>query len=301
MFGGQINTDEGVGIGFQSQANTCVLEPPDIFLDDHVMAMNFSPVANVLAVGQVTGEVRVYSYDDKATTEQLKFDYHEDSCRAVEFSPDGNMIYTGSKDKSLAVITNGKMAGRILEAHPEPIHSVLHLEAGNVIATGDDDGMIRIWDLRQASQGKKHAVCMEFREHEGTVSHMTFNEKHNMLVSASCDGMLGVFDLRKRELYAMSDNFEEDLTKVTLMKHGQKVLASSSEGIVNIFSWDWFGDCNDRIIGHAGSIDAMIKYDEDLIITGCEDGLIRAVSVLPNKIVSILGDPLDPSEEVFGI
>ena len=122
-----------------------------------------------------------------------------------------------------------------------------------------------------------------------------------MLVTCACDGMLGVFDLRKNELYAMSDNFEEDLTCVTLQKNGSKVLTSTAEGIINIFSWDYFGDCNDRIVGHPGSIDSMIFYDEDTIITGCEDGLIRAVSVLPNKIISILGDPLDKDDEVFGI
>jgi len=72
---------------------------------------------------------------------------------------------------SLAVITNGVMAGRILEAHPNPIYSILHIEGGNVIATGDDEGMIRIWDLRAAPKGKKHAICMEFKEKEfGTVS-----------------------------------------------------------------------------------------------------------------------------------
>ena len=114
-----------------------------------------------------------------------------------------------------------------------------------------------------------------------------------MLVSCGCDGMLGVFDLRKNELYAMSDNFEEDLTCVLLQKNGRKVLTSTAEGIINIFSWDYFGDCNDRLVGHPGSIDSMVFYDEDTIITGCEDGLIRAVSVLPNKIISILGDPLD--------
>jgi WD40 repeat protein len=116
-----------------------------------------------------------------------------------------------------------------------------------------------------------------------------------MLLSSSCDGHMGVFDLRntKEPLYAMSDNFEEDLTCVSIMKHGRKVLAGTGEGVINIFSWDWFGDCNDRIVGHPGSIDTMVKYDEDTIITGCEDGLIRAVSVLPNKIIAILGDPLD--------
>jgi len=40
----------------------------------------------------------------------------------------------------------------------------------------------------------------------------------------------------------------------------------------------------------------MIKYDEDTVITGGEDGLIRAVSVLPNRILAILGDPLDQEE-----
>jgi WD repeat-containing protein 55 len=79
------------------------------------------------------------------------------------------------------------------------------------------------------------------------------------------------------------------------------VVASSADGIINIFSWDYFGDCNDRIVGHPGAIDTMIKYDEDTLITGCEDGLIRAVSVLPNKIVAILGDPLDNEDEVFHI
>ena len=103
--------------------------------------------------------------------------------------------------------------------------------------------------------------------------------------------MLGVFDLRTKKLYAMSDNFEEDLTSVCLMKNDKKVLTSTSEGIINIFSWDYFGDCNDRIVGHPGAIDTMVKYDEDIVITGCEDGQIRAVSVLPNEIVAVLGLP----------
>ena len=142
---------------------------------------------------------------------------------------------------------------------------------------------------------------MEFKEHGGTVNQLVFNKEANQIVSVSNDGYLGVFDLRKKELYAMSDNFEEDLSTVTLMKEGRKVLAASADGVINIFSWDFFGDCNDRITGHPGCIDTMIQYDEDIVITGCEDGLIRAVSVLPNKIVAILGDPLDTDDEVFHI
>jgi WD40 repeat protein len=188
-----------------------------------------------------------------------------------------------------------------MDAHPNPIHTICHLEDNNIIATGDDDGLIRIWDLRMASKGKKHAIAMEFDDHEGTISKMDYKKDSKMIVSAAHDGMLGVFDLRMKKLYAMSDHFEDDLTDVVIMKHGKKVLVASSEGVVNIFSWDWFGDSNDRLVGHPGAIDTMVKYDEDTIITGCEDGLIRALSVLPNKIISILGDPMDAEDEVFHI
>ena len=96
-----------LGYDFMNTRKSCFLEPPDIFLQDHIMDLKFSPTANVLALGQVTGSVRIYSYNDNETKEQLVFDYHSDSVRAVEFSPDGNLIYTASKDQSLAVITNG--------------------------------------------------------------------------------------------------------------------------------------------------------------------------------------------------
>jgi len=137
---------------------------------------------------------------------------------------------------------------------------------------------------------------ISFSEHEGTITGMAYSSEHNMLLTSANDGTLGVFDLRKPVLYAMSDNFNEDQTAVCLMKDGRKVITSSAEGVINIFSWDWFGDCNDRIVGHPNSIQCMIKFDEDTVITGGEDGLIRAVSVLPNRILAILGDPLDQEE-----
>ena len=86
-----------------------VLEPSDIILDNHVMDMKFSPTADVIALGQVTGEVRVYSYSGEETTEMLTLTHHTDSARAIEFSPDGNTIYTGSSDMSFAIVSDGKL------------------------------------------------------------------------------------------------------------------------------------------------------------------------------------------------
>jgi hypothetical protein len=93
-------------------------------------------------------------------------------------------------------------------AHKAPINKILHLENSHVIASGDDDGGVKIWDLRLAQSGK--ACVMEFKDHEGTVTDMCYNESAKMICCSANDGTLGVFDMRQPKLYAMSDSFSED-------------------------------------------------------------------------------------------
>ena len=38
--------------------------------------------------------------------------------------------------------------------HKSAINKVLHIENSHVIATGDDDGVVKVWDLRLAANGK---------------------------------------------------------------------------------------------------------------------------------------------------
>jgi len=38
-------------------------------------------------------------------------DYHTESVRTLDFSPDGNVIYTASADRSIGVIAEGGLMG----------------------------------------------------------------------------------------------------------------------------------------------------------------------------------------------
>lgn len=42
--------------------------------------------------------------------------------------------------------------------------------------------------------------------------------------------------------------------------------------------------------GHPSSVDALVAFDEDTVLTGCHDGLIRVISVLPNKMLGVVGE-----------
>ena len=123
-------------------------ECPDIYLDDTIMSLKFSPMQNVLALGQITGDIRVYTYNEEDTTEQIVLKHHKSSVRCIDYNPEGNILYAGSSDNSFSVISNGRLEGSLSSAHDQPINSIMHIEDSHIIATGDDDGTVKIWDLR---------------------------------------------------------------------------------------------------------------------------------------------------------
>ena len=55
-----------------------------------------------------------------------------------------------------------------------------------------------------------------------------------------------------------------------------------------------------RYPGHPESVDCMLKIDESTLLTGSSDGLIRVVSIQPNKILGVVGDHDDfPVEGMY--
>ena len=46
--------------------------------------------------------------------------------------------------------------------------------------------------------------------------------------------------------------------------------------------------------GHPESVTALLRYDEDSILTGSSDGLIRVLSIQPNKMLGVLGELGEP-------
>lgn len=114
-----------------------------------------------------------------------------------------------------------------------------------------------------------------------------------MILLFRIDGTLGVYDIRKAakyKLYALSDNIEDEMYCLKLMKNGQKLACGTSEGPVVVFDWDWFGDYKDRILGHPGAVNTLAKYNDNYLISGCEDGQIRFISLYPKYIKSLLGN-----------
>ncbi|XP_077624910.1 WD repeat-containing protein 55 [Crocuta crocuta] len=260
--------------------------PEDIVLEAPASGLAFHPTRDLLAAGDVDGDVFVFSYScqEGETKELWSSGHHLKSCRAVVFSEDGQKLVTVSKDKAIHVldVEQGRLERRISKAHSAPINSLLLVDE-HVLATGDDTGGIRLWDQR------KEGPLMDMRQHEEYIADMALDPAKKLLLTASGDGCLGVFNIRRRRFELLSEPQSGDLTSVTLMKYGKKVACGSSEGTIYLFNWNGFGATSDRFALRAESIDCMVPVTESLLCTGSTDGIIRAVNILPNRVVGTVG------------
>ena len=74
------------------------------------------------------------------------------------------------------------------------------------------------------------------------------------------------------------------------MKRGKKIVVGSQEGVLSLFDWGDIGDLSDRFPGHPQSVDALVALDDDILISGSSDGVIRILSVLPNRMLGVVGE-----------
>ncbi|GBB92887.1 hypothetical protein RclHR1_04640024 [Rhizophagus clarus] len=264
------------------------LQPDSIEFDNQIFDLAFHPSENIIATGLITGEVFCHRYTVNNTNENINvmsIRPHKKSCRGLEFNHDGTSLFSVSKDKSIQSINleTGKVFVKKVDSHDYPINRILRLNE-TTLATGDDNGIIKLWDIRNGNE------IMKYSEHLDFISDFAFRLDTKTLLSTSGDGTLSVYDIRRPDLVAMSDNQDDELLSIAVVKDGRKVVVGTQEGIVNLYTWNDWGDSSDRIIGHPQSIDTLVKINDDLICTGSSDGIIRLVGILPNKFLGVIGD-----------
>ncbi|XP_071951859.1 WD repeat-containing protein 55-like [Antedon mediterranea] len=258
-------------------------------IESHELVLNlaFHPSKKILAAAHIDGSVKLYSIleDESKPKDLLQIDVHKKSCRAISFSEDGKFLYTVSKDKSIRVVDveSETIGFKMLKAHDSAIYSVLVVNE-NTLATGDDNGVVQMWDTR------KQQSIITFKQNEDYISDMATDNDNRILLATSGDGTLSAFNVRRRRFDMQSENMEDEMMTVSIIKKGKKVVCGAGDGALNLFNWNEFGNISDRFPGHPESVDTCVKINENIICTGSVDGTIRAVNILPNRFLGVVGD-----------
>ncbi|KAL2711967.1 WD repeat-containing protein 55 isoform X2 [Vespula squamosa] len=261
--------------------------PPTITLDNFIVDICFHPQNDIIAVANILGDVILFKYTNKETKLVSSMELHLKACRDIEFSHDGKTLFSTAKDLSIMItdMETEKLIRLYENAHEQPVYT-MNIFGEQTFGTGDDDGVVKLWDLRQ----KGNTPIFSIKQMEDYVSAMITNSDNKYLVCASGDGSLTTFNMAAKKLHIQSEEYEEELLCLGLFKSETKILAASSKGKMYVFNWGEFGLHSDEFPSLTKkALNCLIPITENIVITGGEDGILRATSLFPHHHLGIVG------------
>ncbi|KAL7292810.1 hypothetical protein TKK_0013636 [Trichogramma kaykai] len=263
--------------------------PKDIVVEDLISEICFHPNENYIALASISGDVLIYDYTstNEEQTPLFTLEAHEKSCRDIDFSSDGKKIFSCGKDKAIFIhdFETQKLTGMFENAHKRPIYTLCIINQNN-FATGDENGTVNLWDLRQ----RNLKPVFSLKECDDYINGMLANDEEKFLVCTSGDGTLTTFDMRAKKMHCKTEDYPEEFTCLGLFKRGRKIVTCGNKGNMYLFNWGEFGLHTDKILCKNNlSINCMIPITETIGIYGSEDGYIRTQSIFPDKPLGVVG------------
>ena len=142
-----------------------------------------SPDQSMLASGGTKRDSNVLLWDPYNNTIPKRLEGHTESVTSVAFSPDREILASGSKDNTVILwnIAAGTSTAT-LEGHTNRVLSVAFSPDGKTLASGSDDKTIRLWDV---ATGRQIDTLLG---HTSGVTSLAFNPNRLTYMLASVGG-----------------------------------------------------------------------------------------------------------------
>ncbi|XP_055332239.1 WD repeat-containing protein 55 homolog [Paramacrobiotus metropolitanus] len=258
--------------------------------------VEFHRDGDVFVSSDMDGHVAIWSISDDGNTASLSHNLlpHRTACRALTYMKNTNVVVSVGKDKRICTVDCGSasITRTIKKAHEASIFAVHSLNE-NMLTTGDDDGCIKVWDLRTSKP------VAEFKDNSEYISALTSDEAGRTLLATCGDGTLSAFNYRNKKRELQSEAFTSELLSLTVIKNGSKVVCGSGDGNLLIFNWGEWGFSLDQYpVGENISIDAVEEFTPHAVFSASSDGYIRLISVMPYRPLGTIGHYTMPFERI---
>ncbi|VDM19380.1 unnamed protein product [Hydatigera taeniaeformis] len=282
---------------------------------DGISSLCFLPSneKNTLMVGTTGGRVRILDCSGGACQTLYQKRWHKSiRCLIVNpFSPTSCITASSQAFLKIHDIETGKRIGYYARMEDSSSFSALLAVTDHRWITGDDDGMIKMWDDR-LKEGHCFTIKPNLDEMDADVCGINDlgvgADPQGTLLAAVESGCLVTYNIRRRRLETVSEPLGYSARSVCSVKSGRKVLLGTDEGVILTYNWNEFGSVCDRFpvrtsrtwVDHrsgtkffdeAGypAVEKIVKVTEDVIVVATDDGAISPMSILPNRMLTCLG------------
>jgi WD40 repeat protein/serine/threonine protein kinase len=250
---------------------------PPIKTDNWLFVAKWAPDGSRFATASQDSTARLWNGQ---TGEPISPPLHHggplDHC---SFSPDGRLLATASTDRTIRLWDgySGKAIGAPLPHSQAPL-KVNFSADGRRLATACLDGTIRVWSVPDLRRGELHEparLLLGPLQHEGACWVAAFSPDDRLLVSASSDGTVRLWDAATGRRTLPPFRHEGPVLWATFSPDGRAIATSTEAGLVRV--WDALtGQPLAQPMRHPDRV-WFVQWSPggDFLATTCTDGAAR--------------------------
>lgn len=278
---------------------------------DGISAVTMSRSSQYWAAVSRQGEAWIW--DEGGQTLHRMWRAHMDRIRALEFSPDGRSLVTGSWDNTFKLWDVASGALLWSDWHASNLASVAFAPNGRVLATGGGtDATVHLWDVHSGTRiqtlshpspvsalawspdgrllasghngsiqlwegpGTQQATTVQtLSGHTSWVMGLAFSPDGTLLASGSWDGTVKVWEVSSRRLRQELTGHTDRVNRVVWSDDGQTLASCSRDKTIRL--WESAkGDARALLLGHTADIFGLtFTADTRSLLSGSDDGTLR--------------------------
>ncbi|NWF70722.1 MAG: TIR domain-containing protein [Chloroflexi bacterium] len=252
---------------------------------DAVTAVTFTPDSTRLV--SASSDESLIVWDVASAAPLLTFSGHTDSVQSVAVSPDGTQVASGDASGLILRwdIRTGQELMQYGELNPEDVRRLGHLESVNAVVfspdstqllSGDDVGIIILWEAAQGLELRRFGTAEGDDFHEDSVTSLAFSPDGTQALSGSVDRRMILWEVSTGQ--AIRPFLEQGnwVMSVTFSRDGRVALSGGLDGTVRL----WDVDTGTELRRYGGTDDDPRVYsvafspDQRLVASGGTGGSI---------------------------
>jgi WD40 repeat protein/DNA-binding CsgD family transcriptional regulator len=244
-----------------------------------ILAVCFSPVGDMMAIGEASGRVRLYNSEG----ELFICEGHMGWVRSVSFSADGEILASAGDDRIIRLWSaqTGQCL-KTLPGHAELVRSLGFSPSGRILASGSDDRTIKLWDV------VTDQCVMTLTGHDGRVRSVAFSPDAQHLASGSSDRTIRIWDTQTGQCCRILRGHSAKVWSVAYSPDGQWLVSGGADKTVRLWELER-GHCAHVLREHSKAVlSVCFSPDGQLVASSSDDQTVRLWRADSGQAIGVL-------------